>query len=284
MMASDLQDLRQRLEAHLQQVAQPRDPDWSPLSHQQVERYIQEQLSKWGSLESFPFEAGGRLHRNWILKLPGSRSGRQPTLIGAHFDAAPATPGADDNASGVAVLLELARHFAAEPASSPLWLVAFDLEERGMVGSGAYAQFLQRQRQSLRLMLSLEMLGYRDPTPGSQRYPAGLEKLYPNRGDYIGLIGNWPTWGDLLKLQRDFQKVGIPCCWLLAGQRGLILPATRLSDHSPFWDAGYAAVMVTDTAFLRNPHYHKLSDTLETLDPDFLTGVCQGLMAGIRSL
>lgn len=284
MMASDLQDLRQRLEAHLQQVAQPRDPDWSPLGHQQVERYIQEQLSKWGSLESFPFEAGGRLHRNWILKLPGSRSGRQPILIGAHFDAAPATPGADDNASGVAVLLELARHFAAEPASSPLRLVAFDLEERGMVGSGAYAQFLQRQRQSLRLMLSLEMLGYRDPAPGSQDYPAGLEKLYPNRGDYIGLIGNWPTWGDLLKLQRDFQKVGIPCCWLLAGQRGLILPATRLSDHSPFWDAGYAAVMVTDTAFLRNPHYHKLSDTLETLDPDFLTGVCQGLMAGIRSL
>lgn len=284
MMASDLQDLRQRLEAHLQQVAQPRDPDWSPLGHQQVERYIQEQLSKWGSLESFPFEAGGRLHRNWILKLPGSRSGRQPILIGAHFDAAPATPGADDNASGIAVLLELARHFAANPAPSPLWLVAFDLEERGMVGSGAYAQFLQRQRQSLRLMLSLEMLGYRDPTPGSQRYPAGLEKLYPNRGDYIGLIGNWPTWGDLLKLQRDFQKVGIPCCWLLAGQRGLILPATRLSDHSPFWDAGYAAVIVTDTAFLRNPHYHKLSDTLETLDPDFLTGVCQGLMAGIRSL
>lgn len=284
MMASDLQDLRQRLEAHLQQVAQPRDPDWSPLGHSQVERYIQEQLSGWGSLESFPFEAGGRLHRNWILKLPGSRSGRQPILIGAHFDAAPATPGADDNASGIAVLLELARHFAANPAPSPLWLVAFDLEERGMVGSGAYAQFLQRQRQSLRLMLSLEMLGYRDPTPGSQDYPAGLEKLYPNRGDYIGLIGNWPTWGDLLKLQRDFQKVGIPCCWLLAGQRGLILPATRLSDHSPFWDAGYAAVMVTDTAFLRNPHYHKPSDTLETLDQDFLTGVCQGLMAGIRLL
>lgn len=228
MSAAELPDLQQRLEAHLRQVAQPRDPDWSPLGHQQVERYIQEQLSGWGSLESFPFEAGGRLHRNWILKLPGSRSGRPPILIGAHFDAAPATPGADDNASGIAVLLELARHFAANPAPSPLWLVAFDLEERGMVGSTAYARFLKQQRQPLRLMLSLEMLGYRDPAPGSQDYPAGLEKLYPNRGDYIGLIGNWPTWGDLLKLQRDFQKVGIPCCWLLAGQRGLILPATRL--------------------------------------------------------
>jgi Zn-dependent M28 family amino/carboxypeptidase len=278
------EDLQRRLEAHLRQVAQPRDPDWSPLGHRQVEQYIQKQLSECGPVEPFPFEANGRQHCNWILKLPGSRPGRPPILVGAHFDAAPATPGADDNASGVAVLLELARHFAAKPAPSPLWLVAFDLEERGMVGSTAYARFLKQQRQPLRLMLSLEMLGYRDPTPGSQRYPAGLERLYPNRGDYIGLIGNWPSWGDLLKLQRDFQKVGIPCCWLLAGQRGLILPATRLSDHSPFWDAGYAAVMVTDTAFLRNPHYHKPSDTLETLDQDFLTGVCQGLMAGIRLL
>ncbi|MFS8905288.1 M28 family peptidase [Synechococcus sp. O70.2] len=275
------EDLQRRLEAHLRQVAQPRDPDWSPLGHRQVEQYIQKQLSECGPVEPFPFEANGRQHCNWILKLPGSRPGRPPILVGAHFDAAPATPGADDNASGVAVLLELARHFAADPAPSPLWLVAFDLEERGMIGSRAYARFLRQQRQPLRLMLSLEMLGYRDPTSGSQRYPAGLEKLYPNRGDYIGLIGNWPTWGDLLKLQRDFQKVGIPCCWLLAGQRGLILPATRLSDHSPFWDAGYPAVMVTDTAFLRNPHYHKPSDTLETLDQDFLTGVCQGLMAGI---
>ncbi|MFS8797346.1 M28 family peptidase [Synechococcus sp. R70.1] len=278
------EDLQRHLEAHLRQVAQPRDPDWSPLGHRQVEQYIQKQLSECGPVEPFPFEANGRQHCNWILKLPGSRPGRPPILVGAHFDAAPATPGADDNASGIAVLLELARHFAADPAPSPLWLVAFDLEERGMIGSRAYARFLRQQRQPLRLMLSLEMLGYRDPTPGSQRYPAGLEKLYPNRGDYIGLIGNWPTWGDLLKLQRDFQKVGIPCCWLLAGQRGLILPATRLSDHSPFWDAGYAAVMVTDTAFLRNPHYHKPSDTLETLDQDFLTGVCQGLMAGIRLL
>jgi Zn-dependent M28 family amino/carboxypeptidase len=278
------EDLQLRIEAHLRQVAQPRDPDWSPWGHRQVEQYIQKQLSECGPLEPFPFEANGRQHCNWILKLPGSRPGRPPILVGAHFDAAPATPGADDNASGVAVLLELARHFAADPAPSPLWLVAFDLEERGMVGSTAYARFLKQQRQPLRLMLSLEMLGYRDPTPGSQRYPAGLEKLYPNRGDYIGIIGNWPTWGDLLKLQRDFQKVGIPCCWLPAGQRGLILPATRLSDHSPFWDAGYPAVMVTDTAFLRNPHYHKLSDTLETLDLDFLSGVCRGLMQGIRSL
>ncbi|MFQ3614363.1 MAG: M28 family peptidase [Cyanobacteriota bacterium] len=277
-----MEDLKQRLEAHVQQVAHPRDPDWSPLGHRQVEQYVQEQLSQWGSLEEFRFEYCRRTYGNWILKLPGSKLRRDPLLVGAHFDAVPESPGADDNASGVAVLLELARHFAQDPPRSPLWMVAFDLEERGLVGSTAYAQFLKQQGQPLRLMLSLEMLGYRDPTPGSQRYPVGLERFYPDRGDYIGLIGNWPTLPDLLRLQQSIKKAGIPCQWLPAGQRGWMVPSTRRSDHAPFWDEGYRAVLVTDTADLRNPHYHKLSDSPETLDLDFLARVCRGLMAGLR--
>ncbi|MEN9225385.1 MAG: M28 family peptidase [Thermostichus sp. HHBFW_bins_43] len=281
---TEIEALKHRLEGHLEQVARPRDPDWSPLGHRQVEQYLQEQLCCWGSPEEFRFEYVRRAYTNWILKLPGRDPHREPILIGAHFDAVPESPGADDNASGVAVLLELARHFAQEPPRSPLWLVAFDLEERGMVGSTAYAQALKRQGQPLRLMLSLEMVGYRDPTPGSQRYPAGLERFYPDRGDYIGLIGNWPTLPDLLRLQRAMNKTGIPCQWLPAGQKGWIVPSTRRSDHAPFWDEGYRAILVTDTADLRNPHYHRLSDSLETLDRDFLAGVCQGLMAGIRHL
>ncbi|MCF2971073.1 M28 family peptidase [Synechococcus sp. Nb3U1] len=281
---TEVEALKHRLEGHLEQVARPRDPDWSPLGHRQVEQYVEEQLSQWGSLEEFRFEYFRRTHGNWILKLPGSNPRRDPILIGAHFDAVPESPGADDNASGVAVLLELARDFAQDPPCSPLWLVAFDLEERGLVGSTAYAQFLKRQGQPLRLMLSLEMVGYRDPTAGSQRYPAGLERFYPDRGDYIGLIGNWLTLPDLLRLQRSMNKVGIPCQWLPVGQRGWMVPSTRRSDHAPFWDEGYRAVLVTDTADLRNPHYHKLSDSLKTLDRDFLVGVCQGLMAGLRHL
>ncbi|MEN9232194.1 MAG: M28 family peptidase [Thermostichus sp. DG02_5_bins_236] len=279
-----MENLKQRLERHLQQVARPRDPDWSPLGHRQVKQYVQEQLSQWGCLEELQFEYCRRTYDNWILKLPGSHPSRDPILIGAHFDAVPGSPGADDNASGVAVLLELAQYFAQDPPRSPLWLVAFDLEERGLVGSRAYAQALKQQRQPLRLMLSLEMLGYRDPTIGSQRYPAGLERFYPNRGDYIGLIGNWQTLPDLLRLQQSMKKVGIPCQWLPAGQRGWIVPSTRRSDHAPFWDEGYRAILVTDTAELRNPHYHKLSDSLETLDLDFLAGVCLGLIAGLRPL
>ncbi len=279
-----MDSLRLRLESHLQQLAHPRDPDWSPFGHHQVKQYIHRQLSCWGAVEEFQFEFLHQPYSNWILKVPGAKPGRDPILIGAHFDAVPQSPGADDNASGVAVLLELARHFAQDPCDAPVWLVAFDLEERGLVGSTAYARFLKQKRQPLRLMLSLEMLGYCDPRPGSQHYPAGLERFYPNRGDYIGLIGNWLTLPDLMRLQRSMNSVGIPCQWLPVGQTGRLLPATRRSDHAPFWDEGYRAILVTDTAQFRNPHYHKLSDRVETLDLEFLTGVCRGLIAGLQHL
>lgn len=200
------------------------------------------------------------------------------------YDNNTATPGADDNATGVAVLLELAKAFAAEPPKYPVRFVAFDMEEYGLLGSQQYAEDLRQQGQPLRLMLSLEMLGYCNPTPGSQRYPAGLQYFYPNRGNYIALIGNLSTIPDLIHLSRSIRQGGTPSEWLPVPNRGLIVRQTRLSDHSPFWDRGYRAMMVTDTSFMRNPHYHQASDTIETLDLDFLTGVCRGLISGIRRL
>ena len=133
-------------------------------------------------------------------------------------------------------------------------------------------------------MISLEMLGYCDSKPGSQRYPAPLERFYPNRGDFIALVGRLPTIPDMVRLKRSIRQDGTACEWLPVPNRGLILPQTRLSDHASFWDRGYRAMMVTDTAFLRNPHYHQASDSIETLDLDFLTGICQGLSQGIRCL
>jgi Zn-dependent M28 family amino/carboxypeptidase len=133
-------------------------------------------------------------------------------------------------------------------------------------------------------MISLEMLGYCNPAPGSQRYPAGLQYIYPDRGNFIALVGNLTAIPDLIRLSRRIRKSGTPSEWLPVPNRGLIVPQTRLSDHAHFWDRGYRAMMVTDTAFMRNPHYHQASDRIETLDLDFLTGVCHGLEAGIRSL
>ncbi len=255
-----------------------------------MQQYVRQQLSQWGIVEIHKFQVGGEVYQNLILNLPAIASRKNsakqaPILIGAHYDAVPGSPGADDNATGVAVLLELARAFAEQPISHPIRLVAFDLEEYGLLGSSAYAADLWQQKQQLRLMLSLEMLGYSDDAPGSQQYPLPLLKwLYPDCGNFLALIGNAIAIPDLLRLSYKIRKDEVPCEWLPVPNRGSILPDTRRSDHAPFWDRGYRAVLVTDTANLRNPHYHQLSDRIDTLNLDFLTGVCNGLIHGISCL
>lgn len=278
-------ELKQRLQEHLTHIVRDRDPYLSSSGHFYVQEYIRTQLQQWGTVETHEFQVRGKNHKNLILNLPANQNNQKPPiLIGAHYDAAPGTPGADDNATGVVALLELASHFASQKANYPLRFVAFDMEEYGMLGSTQYAEELKQQKQPLRLMISLEMLGYCDRTPGSQQYPAGLERVYPNRGDFIGLIGNLSTIPDLIRLTNIIRKSGTPAQWLPVPMKGLVVPQTRLSDHSPFWDRGYRAMMITDTAFMRNPHYHKGSDRIETLDLNFLTGVCQGLIAAVGSL
>lgn len=275
-------DLRQTLQARLEEITRDRNPFFATAGHFYVQHYIHEQLSQWGTVEIHEFEFRGREYQNLILNLPGVRQ-QSPILVGAHYDTVPGSPGADDNATGVAVLLELARAIATDPAPFPVRLVAFDLEELG-VGSKIYAEALRQLGQKLRLMISLEMLGYCDRRPHSQRYPAPfLQRLYPNTGDFIALIGNFKTIPDLIRLSRRMRQ-SVPCEWLPVDNRGMLLPDTRRSDHAHFWDQGYKAVMVTDTADLRNPHYHRESDRLETLDLSFLTQVCQGLIQSIRSL
>jgi Zn-dependent M28 family amino/carboxypeptidase len=287
-------DLKQRLQSHLTQIVRDRDPFLATAGHFFVKQYILRQFSQWGKVDIHEFQVRGQTFQNLILNLPALKKGRfAPILIGAHYDTVPGTPGADDNATGVAVLLELAKAFATQPAKYPIQLVAFDLEEYGFTGkdgiaagsgASAYADLLRQQQQPLRLMISLEMLGYCDSTPGSQRYPSPLAHFYPNRGDFIALIGNLAVIPDLINLSRNMRQAGVPSEWLSVPNRGKIVPQTRQSDHAPFWDRGYRAIMVTDTAMLRNPHYHKPSDRIETLNLDFLTGVCRGAIQGIHRL
>jgi Zn-dependent M28 family amino/carboxypeptidase len=283
----DWQDgLQERLRSHLLQLVRERDPYMATQGYFFVREYIQEQLGRFGNVQIHEFEYSGDTHQNFVLDLPDQdgRWDRPLILIGAHYDAVPGTPGADDNASGVAGLLELAQCFAQSPARYPVRLVAFDLEEFGMVGSERYAADLKQASQKIRLMLSLEMLGYCVQESNSQNYPAGLEKLYPDTGNFIALVGNLPAVPAMMHLKRAMGQYSVPCEWLPAGMRGQMLSSTRLSDHSPFWDRGYRAIMVTDTAFMRNPHYHQRSDRLETLDLEFMTGVCTGLAVGLQTL
>ncbi|TAE48437.1 MAG: M20/M25/M40 family metallo-hydrolase [Oscillatoriales cyanobacterium] len=285
-------DLKERLHSHLIQIVRDRNPYLASAGHFYVQQYIREQLGQWGTVEIDDFAVRGRIHHNFILDLPplnpplakGGKQENLPIIIGAHYDTVPGTPGADDNATGVAVLLELARAIALQPLKYPVQLVAFDMEESGCWGSRHYAAKCKQQQQSIRLMISLEMLGYCDRTPNSQSYPAGLKYFYPNIGNFIALIGNLRTVRDMITLSRNIRKVGQDCEWLPVPNRGLIVPDIRRSDHSPFWDNGYPAIMVTDTANMRNPHYHQPSDKIETLDLDFLAGVCGGLVEAIRYL
>jgi hypothetical protein len=288
-----LDDLKQRLQSHLQALVRERDPYLAQQGYFYAQHYIQQELGRWGTVQTHTFrplaaEVGRRAreHTNFVLDLPAQagRHDRPTILIGAHYDSVPGSPGADDDASGVAVLLELARLLQAQPARYPVQLVAFDLEEYDLLGSKAYVQALIQQQTHLRLMLSLEMVGYRVDLPNSQQYPPPLQYFYPDRGNFIGLVGNIPTLLDLIHLSRQIRQVGVPSCWLPAGWRGKMVPPSRLSDHAPFWDAGYRAILVTDTSFLRNPHYHQPSDRLETLDLEFMSRICQGLARGIQTL
>ena len=179
--------------------------------------------------------------------------------------------------------MELANYFHQKPAKFPLRLVVFDLEEYGLLGSQSYAQCLKQQRQPLRLMISLEMLGYATNESNSQRYPPGLKYFYPATGDFIALISNLKTTGDARQMSRQIRQK-VPCEWLSVPFNGWMVWDTRRSDHSPFWDAGYRAMMITDTANLRNPHYHRSTDTIETLNLDFLARVCEGLIQAIEEL
>lgn len=281
-----MEQLKNNLFNHLQEIVRDRDPYLAKGGHFYVKEYIRGELEQFGSVKEHIFKVSRQNYVNLILDIcvDQTKKSKPPIVIGAHYDTVPGSPGADDNGTGIAVLLELARFFSQNNANYPLRLIAFDLEEYGCLGSIAYAKMLKQQNQPIRLMVSLEMLGYCDHSPNSQLYPPLLKYLYPSRGDFITLVGNIFTLGEMMKISRVIRANNTPCEWLAAGVKGKIVPDTRRSDHASFWDAGYKAIMVTDTANLRNPHYHKPSDTIETIDLDFLTNVCQGLIEAIKRL
>jgi Zn-dependent M28 family amino/carboxypeptidase len=277
--------LKQRLHHHLTQIVRTRDPYLNSGGHFLVREYIRGTLTQWGEVEVHEFKFQGKTHQNLILNLnSASSSDFSPILIGAHYDAVPGTPGADDNATGVAVLLEMAEVFTSNPIKYPVRLVAFDLEEYGLLGSTAYAKYLKDKQQKLRLMLSLEMLGYCNHAPGSQTYPDLIKPFYSDTANFIALVGNLSAILDMNRLAKQMKQHGTPIEILPDPSAGKLVPITGFSDHRPFWQQKYRAIMVTDTAMLRNPHYHQASDTIETLDLDFLTNTCQSLIAALRKI
>ena len=209
-------------------------------------------------------------------------------VIGAHYDSVPETYGADDNASGIAVLLELARYTMQEKISLPVRFVAFTAEEPPTFstryqGSKVFVKSALENKDEILGAIILEMVGY---TSNEQAYPLVLKWMgYPSKGNFIGIVGNRKSKKFGQSIFQSFKKnEQLPVETLFVPFNGRILPDTRLSDHSPFWDAGLFAVMITDTAFFRNPNYHTLKDTLDTLDYFFMAELVKSLLITLKKL
>lgn len=235
-----------------------------------------------------PPDAAEALMRNYTVVVPAARPDAPVLVVGAHYDSAPETRGADDNASGTAALLELARRFKGrEGGAVELRFAAFSTEEppffgSGQMGSAFHAAALKKEGRAVKGMLSLEMLGYYSDAKGSQRYPWPLSLFYPDTADFIGFVSDLSSRAFLKELAAGFRAPrGLK--HIVSSLPGFIGEIT-LSDHKNYWDEGFKAVLVTDTSFLRYPHYHLMSDTAEKLDYERMADVVDGLEAALEAL
>jgi Peptidase family M28 len=292
----DYADLEQRLRAHLRILCEEIGTRsiYTFANLLKAEHYVTAALEEAGFLVEKQFFAY-RGHRcaNLVGRDPShTPTGRQYILC-AHYDTAWGTPGADDNASAVAILLEvarLARTAGTVVRDTAAWrMVAFTTEEPPAFhthhqGSRVFARQARRQKQRIDGVVNLEMLGYFKDVPRSQHYPFPARLFgYPDRGNFVGVVGNWRS----RRLARDVvtamrTNTALPVHKLIVPERGFLLFFSRLSDHSSFWDHGYPAVMLTDTAFLRNPHYHGPSDSPDTLDFASMVQVVRSLLNCLR--
>jgi len=271
-----------RIRRDLTALVGPRDPYAYMQALNAAAAYVAEQFQAAGLMVSEDaFPAKGWLFRNIVGTSAGTSTPQEEVLVVAHYDTKPGTPGADDNASAVAAMIEAARLLAPMRFQRTLRFVGFTLEEYGYLGSRHFARQAKRERREIVGVLGLEMVGF---TSRRQRLLPGIRAR--KTGDFIGVVGNRKS-RMLVEAFVESAREAVPSLpveSLVVGWNGYLLPIVRLSDHAPFWDAGFPAVMITDTAFLRNPHYHSASDTLDTLDLPFLTQVTAAIAATAADL
>jgi Zn-dependent M28 family amino/carboxypeptidase len=249
--------------------------------------YIKAEFERSGAeVSEQKFRVGGREFRN-VIALFGAQSSER-IVIGAHYDGCGDTYGADDNASGVAGLIELAQLLGRESLPLQVELVAYTLEEppffatTGM-GSHVHAKSLKEQGINVRLMISLEMIGYFSDEPNSQEFPvSALKLLYPTKGNFISVVGNVTNVLTTRRVKSAMQSASdLPVYSVNVPQ---IIPGVDFSDHRNYWIFGYDAIMITDTAFYRNRNYHTTGDTAEKLDYGKMAKVADGVYKFVKTL
>lgn len=254
--------------------------------------YLRREWSDMGyDITDESFDALGDQATNLIIEQQGTRRADEIVLLGAHYDTVSSTPGADDNASAVAVLLEVSRLLRGHVGTRTVRFVAFACEEPpyfnyDSMGSQHHARQSRLRGDKILGMLCLEMVGYFSDQPGSQQIPPTIPKFlrpcFPRRGNFLAAVGNLPSWKLAWQFRRGFKRgTRLPLFSIVLPE---LIHEIRLSDNSSFWDQGYPALMLTDTSFLRNPHYHQVTDTPETLDYARMADVTLGVAAALRRL
>lgn len=266
----------------------------NPSELEERARFVQRTFASFGlTVESQEVPFHGRTYRNIIGTLQGKKDD-DILLVGAHYDAALGSPGADDNASGVAVLLEAARILSGVIPERTVQFVAFTLEEPQLpvitltflVGSRHFAQEARGKGVKYKGVLILESVGYTSEKPQSQALPALVRMEVPDTGNFLAVIANRRSKGLLERSCGSATKCvpELPVVGYKVPFSGRLIPETRFSDHAPFWDQGYPALMLTDTAMFRNPNYHTPYDRLETLDFNFMSRVAKAVVAACCNL
>jgi hypothetical protein len=287
----DLEILREALREHVSALAIDIGPR-TPVNGNSLviaANYIHSVFEDAGlSVTRQDYQYYGQRVTNVLGTLPVDTQASAYYVVGAHYDTVPCTPGADDNASAVAVMLELARRLRQERIKAQVLFGAFTLEEppaylTGHQGSRMFVRSCQTSGDHVLGAIILEMVGFTAPRqhyPYLARWPG-----YPAEGNFIGIIANWRSWRFGRAVLRGFRKnTELSVESLFLPFNGRILPETRLSDHASFWDAGLPALMVTDTAFFRNPNYHLPSDTIDTLDFTFMAELVKSLELALHEL
>lgn len=250
--------------------------------------WIHDQLAQYGytAINEYPVQRGSPVP-NMEVVVPGTSAASEIVVIGAHYDAFQGTPGADDNASGVAACLHLARTYISKPQARTLRFVFFVNEEppafwTSDMGSWVYAKACRARKDDIVAMLSLESIGYYSDKPGSQHYPSPLNLLYPSTGDFIAFVSNYGSRSLNKRALRTFREhASFPS---EGGSPPAVFPGVGWSDHWSFWQEGYDAIMITDTATFRNPFYHTPNDTVRSLDYERMARVVDGLKPVIEDL
>jgi len=240
-----------------------------PTALERAAIYIEDEWRKSGyAVERLEYDVSGIRCANLVAVRKGSACQGEILLLGAHYDSVIGSPGANDNASGVAALLEIARLFHAVEPVLTVRFVAFVNEEPPFFrtqqqGSMVYAEAARRRGDNIRLMVSLETIGCYSDQPGSQSYPPLFRLFYPDRGNFIGIVSDFSSRAAMRRLAQAFRaKSDFP---LQTVSTFRFVPGVSWSDHRSFWRQGYRAVMVTDTAPYRYRHYHARSDTPDKL-------------------